>query len=87
MEFGGSDENQEKANSDKDSGNNLTFNASLADASPHWAKNQLMYSMVEVASCPENLDKSYTLNWGGKGTYSNQLGYGFRYKYPCSFGF
>lgn len=35
MEFGSDDENHVKANPNNDNGKNLTFNGSLADASPH----------------------------------------------------
>ncbi len=43
-------------------------------------------SIVDISSCPENLEKSRTLYRCGNGTLSNHSGYGSRYTKVCSLG-
>ena len=70
MELGGNDVIQEKANPDKDKGDNLIFNASVAPASPHYTEDRLICSTVVVLSCPVNLVNSGDLYWLGIGIKS-----------------
>jgi hypothetical protein len=68
MEFASNKENHENASPDRDEENRRILSASTFPASPHWMINQVMCSIVDVSSCPENLVKSGTLNLGGNGT-------------------
>jgi hypothetical protein len=64
IELARSDVNHENASPHRDEDNKLILSASIFPASPHWMINRLMCSVVDVSSCPENLVKSDTLNFG-----------------------
>jgi hypothetical protein len=61
MELGAREVNHVKAMSDNDKGNILSFNASLALASPHYKINWPTCSNVVLPSSPLNLENSGTL--------------------------
>jgi hypothetical protein len=65
MEFAGNEVNHENAGPDSDEENKHFLCALTFPASPHWMINQVICSIVDVSSCPENLVKSGTLNLGG----------------------
>jgi hypothetical protein len=67
MELVGNEVNHENTGSDRDEENNCILSASMFSASPNWMMNQVICSIVDVSSCPENLVKSGTLNLGGNG--------------------
>jgi hypothetical protein len=59
------DVSHENVGPDRDEENKCILNASTFPASPHWMMNQVICSIVDVSSCPENLVKSGTLNLSG----------------------
>jgi hypothetical protein len=61
MELGVREINPVKVVPDKDKGNILNFNASLALASPHCKINWPIYSNAVLPSSPLNLENSGTL--------------------------
>jgi hypothetical protein len=61
MELGGKEVNQVKAVSDKDKGNILNFNVSLALVSPYCKINWPICSNVVLSSFPLNLENTGTL--------------------------
>jgi hypothetical protein len=67
IELAGSDVNHENVVPDKDQENRRILSASTLPASPHWMINQVICSIVDVSSFPENLVKSGALNLSGNG--------------------
>jgi hypothetical protein len=67
MEFAGNEVNHENVSPDRDEQNKRFLSASTFPSSPHWMINRVMFSIVDVSSCLENLVKSGTLNLGGNG--------------------
>jgi hypothetical protein len=67
MGLAGSEVNHENASPKRDEENNLILSASIFPASPHCIVNLVIFSILDVSSCPENLVKSGTSNLGGKG--------------------
>ena len=78
--------NHVNADSDNNSGKNLTLKASIADAFPHCAKNRLIFSIVDILSCPKNFENSVILYRLGCGTLSKLSRYGCRYIIPLFLG-
>jgi hypothetical protein len=66
MELAGSKVKHEKAGPERDEVNNYILSASTFPTSPHCMMNQVICSIVDVSSCPENFVKFGTLNLGGK---------------------
>jgi hypothetical protein len=67
MELAGNEVNHENVGPERDEGNNIILSASTFPASPHCMMNQVICSVVDVSSCPENFAKFGTLNLGWKG--------------------
>jgi hypothetical protein len=67
MELAGNELNHTNVGPEKDEENNCILTASAFLASPHCMMNQMICSIVDVSSHPENLVKSGTLNLRGNG--------------------